>query len=94
MRIIQLTDLHVGEAGELGYGVDVRANFLKILDAARQLNPDRIVVTGDLCMHTGSAPVYEWMKAQLDDTGIGYEVISGNHDTPTLLSEVFGLEAS
>lgn len=93
MRIIQLTDLHVGEAGELGYDVDVRANFLKILQATRQLKPDRIVVTGDLCMNTGSSSVYEWLKGHLDSTGIPYEVISGNHDDPALLAGAFGKTA-
>ncbi len=90
MRIIQLTDLHVGEEGELGYGVDVRANFLKILQAASDLKPDYIVVTGDLCLHTGAANVYQWLKGHLDGTGIPYQVISGNHDDPLLMAAAFG----
>lgn len=89
MRIIQLTDLHVGEAGEVGYEVDNRANFLKILKAAQALNPDFLVVTGDLCLKEGSMPVYQWIKGHLDSTGIPYEVISGNHDEPGMMAEVF-----
>lgn len=89
MRIIQLTDLHVGEEGELGFGVDVRANFLKILQATRQLKPDRIVVTGDLCMNSGVASIYQWMKGQLDGLGIPYDVISGNHDDPMMMAAAF-----
>lgn len=93
MRIVQLTDLHVGAAGELGYGVDVRANFLKILQAAKDLQPDRLVITGDLCMNTGVEDAYQWIKAQLDKTAIPYEVISGNHDDPAMMAEVFDLQS-
>lgn len=93
MRIVQLTDLHVGEAGEVGYEVDTRANFLKILKAAQALNPDFLAVTGDLCLKEGSVPVYQWIKGHLDSTGIPYEVISGNHDDPAMMAEVFNKQA-
>jgi Icc protein len=94
MRIVQMTDLHVGEEGEQGFGVDVRANFLKILQATRQLQPDQIVVTGDLCLHHGSAKVYNWLKAHLDQLNISYEVIAGNHDDSQLLATAFGKSAA
>ncbi len=94
MKIIQLTDLHVGEAGELGFEVDVRANFLKILQAAKQLQPDRLVLTGDLCMNQGATIIYQWMKGHLDHSGIPYDVISGNHDDPRLLAEAFNKSAN
>ncbi len=92
MRIVQITDLHVGVEGELGYGVDVRANFFKIVEAAQALQPDQLVITGDLCMYTGVADIYQWIKMQLDKTKIPYEVISGNHDDPAMMAEVFGLQ--
>jgi len=79
----------VGEEGELGYSVDVRANFLKILQEAKLLKPDFLVVTGDLCMHNGSTTIYQWLKKQLDQMNIPYEVISGNHDDPVLLANAF-----
>ncbi|MFN7115270.1 MAG: metallophosphoesterase [Saprospiraceae bacterium] len=94
MRIIQLTDLHVGEEGAQSFGVDVRANFLKILQAAKALQPDRLVITGDLCLHTGVTVIYQWLKEHLDDSGIPYDVISGNHDDPALMAEVFDVQQS
>ena len=42
MRIVQITDLHVGQPGEDTQGVDVRANFLKIKAAIEELQPDHL----------------------------------------------------
>lgn len=92
MRIVQITDLHVGREGEETYGVDVRANFRKILQAARQRRPQYLVLSGDLCYRDGDAEVYYWMREQVDALGIQYEVISGNHDDPVLLARAFGRE--
>ncbi len=89
MRIIQITDLHVGEEGESTLGVDVRDNFLRVLAAACALQPDWLALTGDLCFRNGSEIVYKWLKGHLDQTNVPYELISGNHDEPTMLAKVF-----
>ena len=91
MRIVQVTDLHVGLEGEDTYGIDVRANFLKVKDAILQMRPDHIVVSGDLCFDTGDKSVYIWIKQHLDELKIPYDIISGNHDDPVMLAEIFGL---
>jgi 3',5'-cyclic-AMP phosphodiesterase len=93
MRIVQLTDLHVGQEGEDTYGVDVRSNFRRILEKAKEYQPDLLVVSGDLCYRDGDAGIYRWIKAKLEKAGMPYFVMSGNHDDPRLLAEVFGLEA-
>jgi Icc protein len=93
MRIVQLTDLHIGLEGEDTYGVDVRENFQKIKAAISALQPDHIVVSGDLCYRDGQQSIYTWVKAQLDDLGLPYDVISGNHDDPVMLANTFGLQA-
>ena len=90
MRILQLTDLHIGEEGEDTYGVDVRSNFLKIIDFAKTLQPDRIVLTGDLCFRSGNTDIYFWIKYLLDQLAVPFDVISGNHDDPAQLAKVFG----
>jgi len=92
MRIIQLTDLHVGQEGENPQGIDVRQNFLQILEKAKAQQPDLLVISGDLCFDDGDAAVYAWIKAQLDSAGLPYEIMSGNHDDPTLMARVFGRE--
>jgi len=92
MRILQITDQHVGQPGELPNGIDVRDNFLRLCRTIASIAPDFVVLTGDLCAVFGELSVYEWMKEQLDQLAIPYAVISGNHDDPELLARAFGLE--
>jgi len=92
MRIIQITDLHIGQEGEETFGVDVRTNFLNILAEAKFLNPDYLVVTGDLCYDKGDVAIYQWIKARLDKTELPYQVIGGNHDDVEMMREVFAMD--
>lgn len=92
MQIIQLTDQHVGQPGEAPNGVDVREHFLQLCQTVASIAPDYVVVTGDLCALSGEATIYRWMKEQLDELAIPYAVLSGNHDDPELLAQVFDLE--
>ncbi|MBK8568412.1 MAG: hypothetical protein IPN76_35180 [Saprospiraceae bacterium] len=39
MKLIQITDLHVASEGEFTHGVDVRQNFLDILQAVKSFAP-------------------------------------------------------
>lgn len=93
MRIAQITDLHIGGEGENPQGVNVRANFLKLLASVRRFQPAHLVVSGDLCVRDGERAIYQWIKAHLDDLHIPYELISGNHDDPVLMAEVFGRQS-
>ncbi|MFK7936231.1 MAG: metallophosphoesterase [Saprospiraceae bacterium] len=93
MKIIQLTDLHIGAADEKPHDIDVRQNFLTTLQAAVERRPDYLVVTGDLCLDVGDRAVYEWVKGELDKINIPYEVQAGNHDDVAILADVFGLNA-
>jgi Icc protein len=94
MRIIQLTDLHVPPDGvPTKFGIDTRANFLKLLPEAAALKPDLLVLSGDLCYDVADAPTYDWIRRQLDALGLRYAVIAGNHDDSPLLGSAFGLEA-
>ena len=91
MKLIQITDLHVGKIGDDSYGVNVRQNFLDVLEAVKAENPDRIVISGDLCLHDGEPEVYEWIKGHLDKSGLPFDIISGNHDNAAQIAECFGL---
>ncbi|MCI5083174.1 MAG: metallophosphoesterase [Saprospiraceae bacterium] len=91
MKIVQITDLHVGREGEETFGVDVRANFLKIKQAILKEKPDHLVLSGDLCFDKGDKVIYQWIKEHLDEINIPYDVISGNHDDPVMLAEIFEL---
>jgi len=92
MKLIQITDLHVASEGEFTHGVDVRQNFLDILQAVKSFAPDYLIISGDLAFDTANEQVYHWMKSQFDALGIPYALIGGNHDDSTLLAKVFGLE--
>lgn len=93
MRIIQLTDLHIGADDEDTYGVDVRQNFLDALAICRERQPDLVVISGDFCFKAPQEHIYTWVKEALKDLGIPIEYISGNHDNPQWLAKAFELEA-
>lgn len=92
MKIIQITDLHIGKEGEATRGIDVRQNFLDILEGIKTLKADHLVLTGDLCFQNGDSEIYSWIKNLVDDLNIPYDVISGNHDDSQLLAKVFQKE--
>ena len=84
-KIIQLSDLHIGEEEEDTFSIDVRANFLKALGNIRALDPDRLVLTGDLCFRDGDPAIYQWIKSHIDGLPFPVDLISGNHDDTVLL---------
>ncbi len=91
MKIIQITDLHVGRADEATMNVDVRSNFLNILEKVKAANPDLLVISGDLCFDRPHVTIYEWIKSHLDTIEIPYLVIPGNHDESTMLAKSLDL---
>lgn len=92
MKIIQITDLHIGREGELPVGLDVRGNFAAILEKAAAMKPDYLVLSGDLSFHDGDPEACEWVRSLVVPLGIPFEVIPGNHDDPAGLARIFGYE--
>ena len=92
MRIVQITDLHIGQEGEDTYGRDVRANFLRVVGAVPPYAPDLLVLSGDLCFRDGDEGAYRWVAGHLEKLGIPFEIIGGNHDDVPLMARVFGRE--
>ncbi|RME97364.1 MAG: metallophosphoesterase [Bacteroidetes bacterium] len=92
MRIIQITDLHLGRSGVKPYDIDVRHNFQQILTATKAAQPDLLLISGDLCLEVGEREIYEYIKEQLEATALPYALLAGNHDDGDLLMDVFGLE--
>jgi len=89
MKIIQITDLHIGRKGEDTFGIDVRKNFLDILNVIKKLKPALLILSGDLCYHEGDPEIYRWIKSHLDFQRLPYEVIGGNHDDSQTMAKVF-----
>ena len=92
MKIIQITDLHIDAEGEFPFDIDVRKNFLKIINKIKVLAPDHLVISGDLCYRHGDESIYKWIKSVVNFSGIPFSVISGNHDDSALLAKAFELE--
>lgn len=92
MRIVQITDLHIGHAQDFPFEIDVRANFLKILAAVKAVPHDLLIISGDLCYQDGEKEIYHWIKMQLDEQEFNYLVTPGNHDDTALMVEAFGLQ--
>ncbi len=93
MKIVQITDLHVGRQDEIPHGVDVRSNFLDLLEDLSQHSFDALVISGDLCLDHGDSNIYQWIKQQLARFDVPIYFLSGNHDDTALLVEHFGLHA-
>lgn len=93
MRIAFLTDLHLGTARQYTQGVDVRRNFLDALAYLTELQPDALVVGGDVCYDTGQAETYRWFRERVEALPYPWYAIAGNHDDSALMAHELGLEA-
>jgi Icc protein len=80
MRIIQLTDIHLGFDGEYTRGVDSRKNFLDIIQAISAQHPDLLVITGDICYKAPFQEIYDWVEEILVELPFDVRIIGGNHD--------------
>lgn len=89
MKLIQITDLHIGDEDEKPYGIDVRKNFLNLLDALREEDFDHLVISGDLCFSDPKEAIYLWIKERLDKITTSYSLISGNHDDNRMINKIF-----
>ena len=89
MKLIQLTDLHIDDEGGFPYDIDVRSNFKWLINAALQLKPDHLVITGDLCYRDGVEAIYEWILEQLEAQPMPFDIIAGNHDDSSMMARCF-----
>ena len=81
-RILNITDLHViPEIGGEIYGIDSFASLERVLECGLSLDPDLIIVTGDMVEH-GDCASYLRVGQLLRSTGLPVFVLPGNHDSP------------
>jgi len=78
--VIQVSDLHITDGGEL-HGQDPRLAVELIFDdiAARQFDPDVIVATGDLA-NAGEPAAYSWLRDRFAALEVPVYCLAGNHD--------------
>jgi Icc protein len=87
LDVVQVSDLHITEAGEV-LGQDARANLELILADvdARGLVPEVVVATGDLA-HAGEAASYAWLRERFAALGVPVYCLPGNHDSSEPFAE-------
>src|SRR5690625_7273492 len=85
-RIAQITDLHIGDENEYPFGIDLRTNLRRVMEDIEKMDVDLLVLTGDLCLDEPHMEHYHWIKSQLKNLDISYEVIGGYHDDISLMS--------
>ncbi|MEM9837031.1 MAG: metallophosphoesterase [Bacteroidota bacterium] len=94
LRIAQITDLHLGKADENYLNLDLRARFLRTLNAAVAAKPDLLFLSGDYSLHEPDEETVKWLFAQLNQRDIPYRVLAGNHDDRSMLRSIFRLPGS
>lgn len=92
MRIVQITDVHIGTPEDRPFGIDVRAQFTQVLSEVSELNPDRLVLSGDLCYRDPLHEVYPWIAEQLRIVSCPVQVLAGNHDAQSIMQHYFKCE--
>jgi Icc protein len=90
MKIIQVTDIHLGQQGELRYGANLHERLARCIDDinARHADAALCVFTGDLT-ETGEASSYADLKAALQALSVPYRLLPGNHDKRANLVAAF-----
>lgn len=87
--LLQLSDCHLPADPALPYrGQNADAQLQRLLPACRLLNPDGVVLSGDVA-EDGSAGAYRRAVALLLDLAPRAAWIPGNHDEPGLMGEIF-----
>ncbi len=71
LRIVQLSDVHLGTIRNHGY-------LEKILRKVQDINPDVVVITGDL--FDGTAPLHPKMVDQFNTLSMPIYFVTGNHE--------------
>lgn len=94
LKIIQISDLHIGFANENPYNIDVRGNFVKILSTLKSTEFDLLVISGDLCFRQSNKDIYHWIKEQLIDFNGKYVIVPGNHDDSQVIAKIFHCESN
>jgi len=90
MKLIQITDLHLRQRGELVCGLDPAANLeAAVADINRHhADADLVVITGDLS-DDGSAASYQLLAETIGPLVPPSRLLLGNHDDRSAFSSVF-----
>ncbi|MBM4241719.1 MAG: metallophosphoesterase [Euryarchaeota archaeon] len=79
MRVVQLSDIHIGSIRNSGY-------LKRIVDKTNNLKPDIVLITGD--MVDGSARLHKHTFCAIDEIKAPVLFVTGNHEIYEGLNEV------
>jgi Icc protein len=90
MKIIQISDIHLGKPGELVWGLDPINRFRACLEDVQAYHGDAsfVAITGDLA-ERGEVAAYEALRALLADFPLPIHLMIGNHDNREHFQRVF-----
>ena len=95
MRILHLSDPHLVAADQgLVRGRPALAHFERALQLGGALNPDLVLVTGDLCQDESWGGYVRLRRALSQHVRCSVALLPGNHDHPLLLDAVLGRTAA
>jgi len=92
LLIAQISDMHIGLADTLVRGVNVRQQFLDVLQVLAKKKLDVLILSGDLAATDGDLEIYQWIKQTLSDFPYPYIIMAGNHDDVKIMSQVFDFQ--
>lgn len=90
MKIIQVTDVHLGRQGERRYGVDLHQRLASCIAHINAHHADAVlcVFTGDLT-ETGAPESYADLRTALNALSVPWRLLPGNHDRRANLAAAF-----
>jgi len=91
-RIVQISDLHIGQPEQFPHGVDARQSLLDSLDLIDKVLPiDFLVITGDLAHKTNAFDhsICAWLEMYFSSYEAEILVVPGNHDNKEFLVSHF-----
>jgi Icc protein len=90
MKIIQVTDVHLGRQGERRYGADLHQRLASCIAHINAHHADAAlcVVTGDLT-ETGAPESYADLRMALSTLSVPWRLLPGNHDRRANLAAAF-----
>lgn len=82
MNVVQLSDVHMGTVRNSAF-------LNKIVERTNELDPDIVMITGDLI--DGSAPLHKSMFSEVDRINAPIFFVSGNHESYEGVDKVYEL---
>ncbi|HDC4334794.1 TPA: metallophosphoesterase, partial [Enterobacter cloacae] len=90
MKIVQITDLHLGPPGEPVFGLDpwMRLEACIANVNLHHADADLVVFTGDLA-HNGEEAAYVELRMRLQELKAPFRLLIGNHDDRATFRRIF-----